>query len=183
MKPYIVAFTFLLSACILGACSSPEENLASTQDDMVENVKENIVQVREKTLEYQDDFAADPEAALEHFDEFTEEFVGFLEEEAIEQLKDSRTYLNDYATPETEEAQEYFDLYKATMEAYIPLLEANIEFNINLLQDNLSEADVDEYDEQMLQFDKEINQKLERLSTLTDKYEEKYDMHFIDPIY
>ena len=53
----------------------------------------------------------------------------------------------------------------------------------NLLQDNLSEADVDEYDEQMLQFDKEINQKLERLSTLTDKYEEKYDMHFIDPIY
>src|SRR5690625_504077 len=184
MNKQIIIFTlFFTSLFILAACSSSEDELTVIQADLTENVQEKLDHIRKETLTYQDDFAENPNDAVDNMDEFSDEFIDYLQSEVTNDLAEIEAYFDQYGEPVTEEGKAYFNAYQATINAYILLLEENNTFLIHLLEDHLTNEEIEAYDQNMAKHDENINQQLEKLEALTEVYSEKYGIDFIDPLY
>jgi len=184
MNKQIIIFTlFFTSLFILAACSSSEDELTVIQADLTENVQEKLDHIRKETLTYQDDFAENPNDAVDNMDEFSDEFIDYLQSEVTNDLAEIEAYFDQYGDPVTEEGKAYFNAYQATINAYILLLEENNTFLIHLLEDHLTNEEIEAYDQNMAKHDENINQQLEKLEALTEVYSEKYGIDFIDPLY
>ena len=184
MNKQIIIFTlFFTSLFILAACSSSEDELTVIQADLTENVQEKLDHIRKETLTYQDDFAENPNGAVDNMDEFSDEFIDYLQSEVTNDLAEIEAYFDQYGDPVTEEGKAYFNAYQATINAYILLLEENNTFLIHLLEDHLTNEEIEAYDQNMAKHDENINQQLEKLEALTEVYSEKYGIDFIDPLY
>lgn len=184
MNKQIIMFAlFFTSLFILAACSSSEDELTVIQADLTENVQEKLDHIRKETLTYQDDFAKNPNDAVDNMEEFSAEFIDYLQSGVTNDLAEVESYLDQYDEPKTEEGKAYFNAYQATIKAYILFLEENNTFLIQLLEDHLTAEEIEAYDQNMAKHDENINQQLEKLEVLTEAYSEKYDIDFIDPLY
>lgn len=182
MRLYTLLFVVFTSTFIVTACAATNEDLTTVDDDMDKHVKKYLIEVRETTLEYQEDFTTDPETALENFNERSEQFIEYLEGEAKEQLHKAQNYLEEYEVSDDEETRQYFTTYKVIAETYIQLLETNNQFNVDLLQDNVSDADVATYEEQMTKLEDEINKEVDKLDALMKQYKKEYDIDLVGPV-
>src|SRR5690625_2764096 len=85
-KQIIIFALFFTSLFILAACSSSKDELTVIQADLTENVQEKLDHIRKEALTYQDDFAKNPNDAVDNMDEFSDEFIDYLQSEVTNEL-------------------------------------------------------------------------------------------------
>lgn len=167
----------------LVACSSAKSELTEIHEDVTTHVKEPIVEIRDEMKMYEEVVLEDLDVSPEEFEEHRTSYLTYLENDMIQVLKESREYLYSYDTPRTEEGKNILSAYTNTYEAYFDLLEENGQFLIELLNDNVSDHEFDDFDKKLAAIDAQINEEIDELNELFVEYSDQYSISFIHPLH
>lgn len=177
----IVLCTFIIITLV--ACSSAKNELTDIRDDLIDYVKVPIVQIRNEMMKYEEVVLEGSTTSPEEFEEHRTAYLTYLEEDMKKVLKESKEYLYSYDSPRTEEGKNILSAYTDTYEAYFDLLEENGQFLVELLNDNVSDHDFDDFDKKLAAIDEQINEEIDELNELFIEYSNQYSISFNHPLH
>lgn len=157
-------------ALFAGCSSKVEDELTTLQNDMKDNVGDPMFDIADEFEQKGMD--------VENGDITPEEFLVYYDEDVQPAIDEKRKYINDYETPTTDEAKDYFAVLSDGMNLALDVIEESATLMVALLDDTVSEEEFFELGENIDQLIDELDAKDEEITVMQNDLEKEYNIEF-----
>lgn len=166
----LIMSALLMIALFTGCSSKIEDELTTLQNDMKENVGDPMFDIAD---EFEQKGVDVENGAIS-----PEEFLSYYDEEVQPAIDEKRKYIDDYETPTTDEAKEYYTVLTDGMNLALDVIEESAGLMTALLDDSVSEEEFFELGENIDKLVNELDEKDTEILAMQEELEEEYNIEF-----